>query len=83
MSVEVSDGPMDCPHCGADMVEDVRERTISINLSGPEGDGDEMQMDAGEADLIGWVCEECGCIETTEQRGDPNGDQEDDEEDQS
>lgn len=80
MSVEVSDGPMDCPNCGADMIEDTRERTISINLSGPEG-ADEMDVDDGEADLIRWVCEGCGYKETTEQRGDSNDQAEDDDED--
>ena len=78
--MEVSDGPMNCPACGADMIEETRERTISINLSGPEG-ADEMEVDDGEADLIGWVCEDCGYKETTEQRGDPNGQAEDDDED--
>jgi len=62
------------------MIEETRERTITIVLSGPE-DADEMDVDDGEADLIGWVCEECGYKETTEQRGDPNDQAEDDDED--
>jgi len=80
MSAEVSDGPMTCPNCGGDMIEDTRERTISISFSGPEGE-DEMAVDAGESDTIKWVCETCLWTETTEQRGDPYDDQEDDEED--
>lgn len=58
------------------MVEDSVERTISIDLSGPEG-ADEMDVDDDESDLIGWVCVECGYKETTELRGE-NDVQEDD-----
>lgn len=76
MSVEVSDGPITCPNCGGDMVEDNHTRTVSISLSGPEGD-DEMEVDADDA--IVWVCTTCSWTETTEQRGEVDDGYEEDE----
>ncbi len=56
-----------------------RARRISITFSGTDGVDDEMETDAGEADVVSYVCADCGHKERAEDRGEQDEDDEDDE----
>jgi ssDNA-binding Zn-finger/Zn-ribbon topoisomerase 1 len=69
----------ECPSCGGEM-EERRARTITLTLVGTEGGEDEDELlDDGDADLISWVCVDCGYKEEAEYRGDEDGDEEEQE----
>lgn len=68
----------DCPICGG-VMEERRSRTITLTWTGTEGGEDEAEeLDDGDADLLSWVCEDCGYREEAEWRGE-DGDDEDQE----
>lgn len=62
-----------CPSCGGEM-EETRKRHISLLWVGTEGGDDEDEiLDDGDADIISWVCVDCGYKEEAEYRGDGDG----------
>lgn len=69
----------ECPSCGG-VMDERRARNITLTLTGTEGGADEeAHMDDGDADLLSWICEDCGYKEEAKYRGDEDGDQDDDE----
>jgi hypothetical protein len=50
---------MKCPNCDGNLEEMERERTISVTLSGNEGD-DELEADDSAPDVVLYVCDNCG-----------------------
>ncbi len=66
----------ECPSCGG-VMEERRARTITLVYTGTEGgDDEEEHMDDGDADLLSWICVDCGYREDAEYRGDEDGEEE-------
>lgn len=71
----------ECPSCGGAM-EPLRERHLSIVLSGDHAEG-EMDVNDDDADIIAMVCVDCGYRDEAEYRGDPDDGEEDKDQDNS